>query len=184
LVPFSRESDRAYRLRSALGGTAAALAILSHAASALVVLAVFTAAIYVFKSTRRSESNPVSALERVRAFGSRWRWVFVAVLASIVVLSPWLRWRKFEFPSSNALPKYFLTGSFGFETPNESVIHTALRFYHTLTLKQWLESKLLGLATLGGFYHGDLHNPLGTFTNLSGKLGSVRAARFTTSCLA
>jgi hypothetical protein len=76
------------------------------------------------------------------------------------------------------LPKYFLTDTFGFETPNESVAHAALRFYRTLTLKQWLDPKLLGLATLGGCYHGDLHNPLGTFTNLLGKLGSIRAVQF------
>jgi hypothetical protein len=177
LVPFSGESDPSYRLRSALGGTAAALAILSHAASAAAVLGVFIAAIYVFKSARRSESNAVSALERVMAFGSRWRWVLVAVLASVVVLSPWLLWTKFGFPSSNTLPKYFLTGSFGFETPNESVVHAALRFYRTLTLKQWLISKGLGFATLNGFYHHDVYRALGIVT-WPRKLQTVRAFQF------
>lgn len=189
LVPLSGESDPPHRLRSALGGTAAALAILSHAASAVAVLGVFIAAIYVFKSARQSESNAGSALERVTAFGSRWRWVLVSVLASILVLSPWLLWTKFGFPPSNALPKYFLTGGFGFETQDEGVLHAALRFYHALTLKEWVESKLLGLAALGGFYHGGLYNktqyisavarfPPGTFANLSSKLGSVRAYQF------
>jgi hypothetical protein len=178
LVPLPREASPPQRQRPVLGGTAAALAILSHAASAAAVLGVFIAAIYVFKSARRSESNAASALERVRAFGSRWRWVLVAVLASVIVLSPWLLWTKFGFPSSNALPKYFFTGSFGFETPNESVAHAALRFYRTLTLKQWLISKGLGLAALAGFYHRDLHNPLGIVTNLSRALRAVRACQF------
>jgi len=183
LLPLSQESDPPHRLRSALGGTTAALAILSHAASAVAVLGVFIGAIYVFKSARRSESNAVSALERVMAFGSRWRWVLVSVLASILVLSPWLLWTKFGFPSSNALPKYFLTDSFGFERPDESVAHAALRFYRTLTFKQWLTSKSLGLATLGGFYNGELykawgHNPLGIVTNLSSALQAVRALQF------
>jgi hypothetical protein len=179
LVPSQRGSpDPPGHLRAALGGTAAALAILSHAASAVAVLGVFIAAIYVFKTARRPESNAVSRLERVRTFIQRWRWVLVSVVATILVLSPWLLWTKLGLPTSNPLPKYFLTGSFGFETPNESVVQAALRFHHTLTRKQWLTSKGLGLATLGGFYHGDLHNPLGTFTNLSSKLGSVRACQF------
>jgi len=111
------------------------------------------------------------------AFGSRWRWVLVAVLASVVVLSPWLLWTKFGFPSSNTLPKYFLTGSFGFETPNESVVHATLRFYRTLTLKQWLSSKGLGFATLNGFYHHDVYRALGIVT-WPRKLQTVRAFQF------
>lgn len=177
LVPLSRESDPPYRLRSALGGTAAALAILSHAASAVAVLGVFIAAIYVFKSARRSESKAVSALQKVMAFGSRWRCVLVSVLASILVLSPWLLWTKFGFPSSNTLPKYFLTGKLSFETPNESVAYAALRFYHTLTLKQWLISKGLGFATLNGFYHHDVYRALGIVT-WPRKLQTVRAFQF------
>ena len=178
LVPLSQASDPPRGLRSALGGTAGALAILSHAASAAAVLGVFIASIYMFRTARRSGSNVVSALERARMFGSRWRWVLVSVLASILVLSPWLLWTKFGSPSSNALPKYFLTGSFGLETPNESVGHAALLFYHALTPKQWLTSKGLGLATLGGFYHGDMRNPLGIVTNLLSKLQAVRALEF------
>jgi hypothetical protein len=178
LVPLSQESGPPQRLRSVVGGIAAALAILSHAASAAAVVGVFIAAVYVSRSTMRSGSNAVSALERATAFGARWRWLFISVLASILVLSPWLLWVKFGFPTSNPLPKYFLTGSLGFDTPNESIAHAALRFYRTLTLKQWLTSKGLGLATLGGFYHGDPHNPLGVVTNLSGAIQAVRGLQF------
>jgi hypothetical protein len=184
LVPFSGESDLPYRLRSALGGTAAALAILSHAASAVAVLGVFIGAIYVFKSARRSESNAVSALERVMAFIRRWRWILVPGLSTVLILLPWLVWTKFGFPTSNPLPKYFLTGSFGFETPNESVAHAALRFYRTLTLKQWLISKGLGLETLSGFSLGTFTILAGTsisssgFQNLSSTFQAVRAMQF------
>lgn len=181
LVPLSQASDPPRGLRPALGGTAAALAILSHAASAAAVLGVFIGAIYVFKSTGRSESNAVSTFKRVTAFGIRWHRLFISVLASILVFSPWLLWTKLGFPSSNALPKYFLTGSFAFETSHESVAHAALRFYHTLTPKQWLISKGLGLETLAGFYHGDLDKaglPIGIITNLSSALGAVRALQF------
>ena len=178
LVPLSRESDPPYCLRSVLGGTAAGLAILSHAASAAAVCGVFVAAIYVSKSASRPGSNAVSGLQRVMASGTRWQRLFISVLASMLVLSPWLLWVKFGFPTSNPLPKYFLTGSLGFDTPNESIAHAALRFYRTLTLKQWLTSKGLGLATLGGFYHGDPHNPLGVVTNLSGAIQAVRGLQF------
>jgi len=182
LVPLSREADPPQRLRPVLGGTAAALAILSHAASAAAVLGVFIAAIYLFKSAQRSESNAVSTVQNIRAFGSRWHWVLVSILASILVLSPWLLWTKFGFPTSNTLPKYFLTGSFGFDTPHESVAYAVLRFYRTLTLKQWLTSKGLGLATLAGFYHGYLakagiQDPL-RITNLSSALQAVRGLEF------
>jgi hypothetical protein len=179
LVPLSRESDPPHGLlRPALGGTAAALAILSHAASGVAVLGVFIAAIYVSKGAGRQESNAVAELDRTMGFKSRWRWVLVSVLTSFLVLLPWLLWTKFEFPSSNALPKYFLTGSFGFEMPNESVVHAALQFYHTLTLKKWLISKGLGLETLSGFYHDAVYHALGIVTYLSSKLQAVRAFQF------
>ncbi len=178
LVPLSRESDLHPDLRSAMGGTAAALAILAHAASAAAVVAIFIAAIYVFKSARRPQRNALSALQRVISLGSRWRQVLVALLTSSFLLSPWLLWTKFGLPSSNALPKYFLTGSFGFETPNESVGHAALRFYHTLTLKQWLIAKGVGLKTLSGFHHDDVYHALGIVTYLSSKFQAVRALQF------
>jgi hypothetical protein len=183
LVPLSRESDLHPDLRSALGGTAAALAILSHAASAAAVLGIFIAAIYVFKSTQRPQRHALSASQRVMPLGSRWRQVLVAVLTSILLLSPWLVWTKFGLPPSNALPKYFLTGSFGFNTPDESVAYAALGFYRGLALKEWLTSKGRALATLAGFYHGDLHkaglpNPMGIITNLSSALQAVRAFQF------
>ena len=184
LVPLSQEPGPPHGLlRPVLGGTAAALAILSHAGSAVAVLAVFVAAVYVSKSVRCSGATSGSALERAMTFGSRWRWVLVAVLASILVLSPWLLWTKFGSPSSNALPKFFLSGSFGFETPHESVAHAALRFYRTLTLNQWLASKGVGLAALAGFYDGDFHRfglrtPLESATNLPSTLQAVRALQF------
>jgi len=177
LIPLSGESGPPPRLRSALGGTAASLAILSHAAIAPAVLGVFIAAFYVFKTAQRSESNAPSLWGRAMAFALRWRWVLVSVVASIVILSPWLLWTKFV-PPSNALPKYFLTGDFGRNMPQESVANAALRFYRALTLKQWLTSKGLALTTLGGFYHGDLHNPLGIITNLASTLQAARALQF------
>jgi len=71
-----------------------------------------------------------------------------------------------------------LTGDFGFETPNESVVHAALRFYHTLTLKQWLISKGIGLETLSGFYHDDVYHALGIVRFPSSILKTVRALQF------
>jgi hypothetical protein len=177
LVPSRRAyPDPLGHVRPALGGTTAALAILSHAGSAMAVVAVFIAVIHVLH-LRRSElsSSSVSALERVRAFVHRWRSILVSGLAAAVVLSPWLVWTKLGLPTSNPLPKYFFTGSFGFETPNESVGQAALRFYHTLTLKQWLIAKGAGLKTLGGFHHDDVYHALGIVTYLSSKLQAVRA---------
>lgn len=179
LVPLSREvPGLSGYIRPAFGGIAAVMAILSHAGSAIASLGVFMAAIYVFHSDCGLAPNTVWGLERVRAFVERWRWLLVSVLASVFVLSPWLFWTKFGLSTSNALPKYFLTGGFGFETPNEGVGHAAWRFYRTLTLKQWLISKGLGLETLGGLYHGDLYKPLGTVTDLSSKLQAIRACQF------
>lgn len=180
LVPPRRRSslDPPGYVRAVLGGFSGALAILSHAGSAVAVFGVFIAAIYVFESARRSGSNAVSAWESMTAFRARWRWLFVSVLAASLLLSPWLLWTEFGFPSSNPLPKYFLTGSFGFETPNESVAHAALQFYHTLTPNQWLISKGLGLKTLSGFYHDDVYHALGIVTYLSSKLQAVRALQF------
>jgi hypothetical protein len=183
LVPVSREAGPPNGPRAAMGGTAAALAILSHAASAVAVLGVFVGAIYICKSERQSKSNAVSAWESVKAFGARWRWLCISVLVSIVVLLPWIFWTKFGFPPSNALPKFLLTGSFGFERPYESVAHAAMRFYRTLTLRQWLASKRLGLAGIAGFHDGDFHRfglrtPLESATGLPSTLQAVRAFQF------
>jgi hypothetical protein len=180
LLPSNRLSiDPPHYLRAALAGTAAALAVLSHAGIAVAVLSVFIAIIHMLHHHRRKlSSSTASALERARAFVRRWRSILVSALAAVLVVSPWVVWTKIGLPTSDPLPKYFFTGAFGFETPNEGVTHAALRFYHTLTLKQWLTSKGLGLKTLGGFYHFDVNHALGVVTYPSSKLQAVRGLQF------
>jgi len=182
LAPSSRELLRPSGfLRPVLGGTAAALAILSHAGSAVASLGIFVAVTHMFYTAGSHGSNAISTLSilgRLRIFVGRRQPLLLSILACILVLSPWLLWTKCGLPTSDPLPKYFFTGGFGFETANEDVAHAVQRFYRTLTLKQWLTSKSLGLATLGGFYHEDLYKPFGTITDLPSRLRAARAFQF------
>jgi hypothetical protein len=179
LVPPSRELVRPSSFpRLALGGTAAAMAVLAHAGSGMASLGIFGAAVYLTDSTRSKGPNPISTLESVRTFVRHWQPLLLSILACVLVLSPWLLWTKCGLPTSNPLPKYFLTGGFGFEASNEDVVHAVQRFYRTLAFKQWLTSKGLGLETLAGFYHGDLYKPFGAITDLSSRVRAARAFQF------
>src|ERR1043166_1340900 len=174
LTPSPRDLRRSLFLRPVFGGTAAALAILSHAGAAVAALAIFVVGTYMSYQGQIGSS----ARDKQGTLLRRWQPLLLSIVACILVFSPWLLWTKYGLPTSDPLPKYFLTGGFGFETPTDDVVHVVQRFYRTLTLKGWLTAKALGLETLGGFYYGDLYKPFGTITDLWDRLRAVRAFQF------
>lgn len=129
---------------SVLGGLCAGLAVLSHTGAAFGVFAVF--AVIVFRPG-------------IHMF---WR-AAVAAGVSLLLLAPWIIWTKYEVPTINPLPKYFLTGSFGFDRPTETVTQATRRVYGSMTAAQWVEHKTRAVTTLGGFYLKDARDALGSF---------------------
>ena len=69
--------------------------------------------------------------------------------AALVIL-PWLAWQKVENPPGNALIKFALAGTYGFNEKNVGVFETVRRAYATLTLRDWLAMRATAAATIIG----------------------------------
>ena len=145
-------SARALALDASISGIAAALAIMAHAASGLAVLAILGYGVW---TTR---------------FKAWWRLSVSGAIAACVVV-PWIVWSRLYSPSRSPLPKYLLTGDFGFSGPPISVLDATLQLYRSMSFSTWLQKKLADLATLGGselkaFPGGLADNPFGSFDSI------------------
>jgi len=134
-LPMQRRSDgstRTVALDTSICGIAAALAIMAHTASGLPVLAIFA---YGAWATR---------------FKAWWRLGVSGTIATCVVV-PWIVWSRLYSPSTSPLPKYLLTGDFGF-SGNISVLDATLQLYRSMPVATWFHKKfVVDLATLAGF---------------------------------
>lgn len=135
-------SARALAFDASISGIAAALAIMAHTASGLAVLAILGYGVW---TTR---------------FKTWWRLSISGAIAACVMV-PWIVWSRLYSPGRNALPKYLLTGDFGFSGPPISVLDATLQLYRSMSLSIWLHRKLADLATLGGFELKDVPSGLG-----------------------
>jgi hypothetical protein len=117
----------------ALSGLAAGLAIMSHGAAALAVVGIYLVAL----------------------FQSPWRqWVCLPFSGafSALVIAPWVIWTRALTPTANPLPRFLLTGEFGFTGPAKgSVWQSTLHMYWVMPFSDWLRSKLVALQTLAGW---------------------------------
>ena len=130
-----RERDRFSRqlFPIAFSGFAAGLAVMAHGSAAIAVLAIYIAAIF-----RRSRTW--------------WLRLALSGAATVLVVAPWLVWTKVAAPTINPLPRFLLTGDFGFSHPVQSgVLESALHMYRTMPFSIWLQAKVLGAKTLLGF---------------------------------
>ena len=118
--------------RVSLAGILFGLGLLSHAGVALGLLAV-----------------PFG----VRILSGNWRLrqTMAAGFVSALCWLPWSYWQKHVDPPGNALIKFALTGSYGFDDQQTTVADTVRRFLAHITWQQWLESKWLALKTLFGY---------------------------------
>jgi hypothetical protein len=144
--------------RAIVSGIAAGLAIMSHSGIVLAVPAIFL----------------------IVALRSPARWLHLAVASAVtgVLIFPWVVWSTIAVPTSKALPKFFLTGSFGFLTPTEGVLHATLRTYRAMSFSQWFNLKLAALSTLSGWRHDDARELLRQFGDPLAGLGAIRAYQF------
>lgn len=157
-------SAREVAFDASISGIAAALAIMAHTASGLAVLAILGYGVWA---------------TRFKAF---WRLSVSGAIAACVVV-PWIVWSRLYSPSGSPLPKYLLTGDFGFSGPPISVLDATLQLYRSMSLSTWFQKKLVDLATLGGFELKAV--PGGLADNLFGTFDSLRAYQlfFLVPCL-
>lgn len=90
-------------------------------------------------------------------FGWTWirrdRWMRAAAAltaAAALVVAPWLYWQRTADPPGNALTKYVVSGSFGFDQPEVGVLEAARRAYAALSFEQWWETHTRGLLMISG----------------------------------
>lgn len=157
-------SARSLAVDSSICGIASALAIMSHPAAGLAVLAIFAFGAWG---------------TRIKAW---WRLGVSGAVAACVVV-PWIVWSRLYSPSRSPLPKYLLTGDFGFSGAPISLLDATLQFYRSMSLSTWIQKKLFDLATLGGFELKDV--PGGLTNNLFASFDSLRAYQlfFLVPCL-
>lgn len=166
-LPTGRREDasgRGIALDASICGIAAALAIMAHTASGLAALAIFAFGAW---STR------------IKA----WWGLGVSGAVAACVVVPWIVWSRLYSPSRGPLPKYFLTGDFGFSGPPVSLLDATLQLYRSMSLSTWFQKKLFDLSTLGGFELKDV--PGGLSANLFASFDSIRAFQlfFLVPCL-
>jgi hypothetical protein len=157
-------SPRAVGLDTAICGIGAALAIMAHTASGLAVLAIFAFGVWA---------------TRLKAW---WRLTVSGAISTCVVV-PWIVWSRLYSPSRSPLPKYLLTGDFGFSGPPVSLLDATLQLYRSMSLSTWFQRKLADLATLGGFELTAV--PVDPADNIFGSFDSLRAYQlfFLVPCL-
>lgn len=134
-LPIARRDDastRPFAFDASICGIAAALATMAHTASGLAALAIFAFGVWA---------------TRIKGW---WRLGVSGAIAACVVV-PWIVWSRVYSPSRNPLPKYLLTGDFGFAGPPVSLLDATVQLYRSMSLSTWFERKLNHLATLGGF---------------------------------
>lgn len=142
----------------ALSGAAAGLAVMAHGSAAIAVLAIYITAIF-------------------RHLRTQWHGLTLSGAVALLVVAPWLVWTKIAAPTTNPLPRYLLTGDFGFSQPTPSgVLKSALQMYQQMPWSTWLQAKWIAAKTLVGL---DLSIPpmaLGRDPFLS--FESIRAYQF------
>jgi hypothetical protein len=138
-----------------LAGVLFGLSLLSHAGVALGLVAV-----------------PIG----LRAISGRWR-VRATIAAGLIAIAcwvPWSYWQRHVDPPGNALLKFALTGSYGFDDQRTTVSETVTRFAAQLTWQKWLDSKMNAVETLAGI--GDPYTWMDAYIN--GRVGLLRMRDF------
>lgn len=90
--------------------------------------------------------------------GTRWRALrrLCSVAGVAVLLSvPWMLFQQLVDPPGNALTKFALAGTFGFESPTKSVTATVLDAYSSSSPSKWLAARWTGVLTMLGFHVPD-----------------------------
>ena len=155
VIVLARNNDQPVWRDVPLAGVLFGLALLSHSGVALGLIAV-----------------PLA----VRAIGGRWRLRETAAAALVAGLCwvPWSFWQKYVDPPGNALVKFALTGSYGFDDQQRSVTDTVRSFAANLTWDKWLEQKWMAIKTLVGLdYHVSWIDP-----HIKTSIGAMRLRDF------
>jgi hypothetical protein len=152
-----RERDRlSYRL----SGFAAGLAVLAHGSAAIAVLAIYIAAVF-------------------HQWRARWLHVALSGAVALVVVLPWSVWSRVAAPTANPLPRFLLTGDFGFSKPTSSgVLESTLHMYQGMPFATWLGTKLAAAKTLLGLDLSFARSALAPFEDPFLGFESIRAYQF------
>lgn len=117
----------------ALVAACASAAYLSHASNAFAVLP-----LAVFYCLAILRQGPAA--------------IVVASAFAITIVAPWLYWQIHLQPGGNALTRYLLTGDFGFNRRDQSIVADVLSVYSALGVGGWLESKWQAITACFGIF--------------------------------
>ena len=103
--------------------------------------------------------------------------ILVSTSVGIGVLATWVTWQSLFQPGGNALIRYALTGEFGLDRRNVSVLSDVVATYSRLTAEKFLELKTDALLTLVGVHPAACAYPQGFSFSQAG-LGALRFGEF------
>lgn len=69
---------------------------------------------------------------------------------ALIVLLPWMAWQRIEDPPGNALTKFAIAGTFGFDEQDVGVWDTVRTAYADVTLGAWWRKRVHGLGVVAG----------------------------------
>ena len=81
----------------------------------------------------------------VRGPRPSWRPFLAAVATAVIVMVPWMSWQRLVDPPGNALIKYALAGTFGFDEPDKSVLDTVVDTYRAIGFDGWWDLRTSGV---------------------------------------
>lgn len=114
-----------------LGGSLFGFALLSHAGVAFGLIAL---PVFFWCMQRRTRILELACC---------------AFIAAVLWL-PWALWQQHIDPPGNALTKFALAGTFGFDDPQRPLTAVVRDTYAGLTVKEWLETRNFALLTIIG----------------------------------
>ena len=88
-----------------------------------------------------------------------WKPALAGLVIFAGLLLPWAIWQRVVNPPGNALIKYALAGTYGFDENSVTVLDTVQRAYSKLTFRTWLVKKVEAVETVFGRYVDVIPSP-------------------------
>jgi hypothetical protein len=128
----ARREEGTWRPReAATAGLLAGLALMSHGGVAFGLAPVFAATLL---------PRPKRGL----------RTLLLSAVAAVVVVLPWSYWQRTEDPPGNALVKFALAGTYGWDDESRGVLETVAMAYREGGWRGWLDGRVEAAKTLVG----------------------------------
>lgn len=107
-----------------------------------------------------------------------WLNLLISGIAASAFVLPWMVWTRACNPSTNPLPKFYLTGDFDLANRKGSLSNAVRQFYGGLSGSSWLQTRVKAVATIAGVEQKEAADTLRTFGEAFTRYDSLRGLQF------